>query len=233
MFKKIADYWNTPSDSSKTPISNQPDLHTPFSSQAEMLQALHRENEPGLCNSITNLFVESQITKKPDITTKSNKDVYIEARIEEHKQNILRQEGKDGKHAAFVDTNTDYKVITIPVDNSFSLDVNQILPTQGHTIITFPVESHTVNDPYHQVYLGKLENGNCQSFDASLRGGKRMGNCQDLLSTFTDQMSKCTDTNRPPKLVTVATSSFFSNSKNAGKVEDKKHFNVSQSQNLC
>jgi hypothetical protein len=231
MLKTIVDYFSKPSASSKPSISTQPNLHTPYSSQAEMLQTLQREDEPGLCNPITNLYVESQITGKPDIFSKSNKDVYIDARIEEHHQNILRQEGKDGKHAAFIDTNTDFKVISVPVHDNFSLDVNEILPTQGHTMITFPVENHIENDPYHQVYLGKLKDDSCLSFDASIKGGKRIGDCQDLLNDFADQMSKCNDSNRPPKLVTIATSSFFSNKKIFGQMAEAKP-NVSQSQNL-
>lgn len=212
MLKSLIDYLNKPSHS-KTPVLNQPDMHSGYSSQEEMLRSLHREDEPGLCNALTNLYVESQITNQPDIFTKSNKDVYIDARIEEQHQNVLRKEGKDGKHAAFVDTNTDFEVIAIPVKNNVMLDVNDILPTQGHAIITYPVESHMVHDPYHQVYLGRLEDDNCQSFDASLRGGKKIGGCQELLNNFTDQMSTRTDTNRPPKYVTIATSSFFSNTK--------------------
>jgi hypothetical protein len=227
MFKSLFNYVD--SKFKREPYFNQPNQLSTYSSQEEMLQALGRENEPGLCSPITNLYTESKITNSPDVLSQNNKDVYISSFIKEHHQEQLRQKGKDGKHAAFVDTNTEYKIHSIPTDATLTLDINEILPTPGHTMITYPIESRKGNDPYHQVYLGKIKEDECLSFDPSLRGGERKGNCQELLNNFRDQVSTSKDNNRPPKRVTIATTSFFS-TKESRSVENRSE--ILQSQNL-
>ncbi len=191
-----------------SPTPKQPDFSSTYSSQEEMFSALNRRFEQGLCSPLTNLFAKSQIKDTPDILSKSNKDVYIDAVLHEDHQMRLRQEGKDGKHSAFIDTKIDYAVKTISVDDQLDLDMNQILPEPGHTMITYPVDDTNGKDSYHQVYMRKFINNQCLSFDASRSGGIKRGDCQELLTEFIEHMSTMKDGNRPPKRVIVATSSF-------------------------
>lgn len=189
-----------------------------YSTQGEMLKALGKEEEDGLCNPLTNLFAKNQITgtHETDVLSKTNKAAYLAAVLEENHQDELRRKGADGKHSAFVDTQTPFEVQSIPAGEVPNLKVDAVLPTPGHAIITFPVEDPAGSDAYHQVYLGKISDTDCVSFDAEREGGRKKGNCQELFNDFVKSMSTRQDRNRPPKVVTVATTSFFS-SKTAEK----------------
>jgi len=210
MFKPLWDKFT------KTDSNAEADCNSRYSSQAEMLKSLGRENEPALCNSLTNLFTNYQITgtKKYDIFSKNNGDAYISAVLYEDHQKELRLNGLDGRHSAFVDTQTPYCVHQIPAKEAVNLKVETILPTPGHAMLTYPVDGDNVDD-YHQVYLGRLpkSKSTCVSFDSEIKGGTKQGDCQELLSDFLKQMSVSEDSNRPPKVFYAATSSFFADKK--------------------
>ncbi|BCA95114.1 hypothetical protein TUM19329_14750 [Legionella antarctica] len=183
-----------------------------YSTQGKMLKALGREKEAGLCGPLANLYARNQITgtNETDVLSKKNTEVYAAAVAEEHLQHALRQQGQDGKHSAFVVTKTPHEVQTFAAEAVKDLNVDSVLPTPGHTIITFPVEDPwEKSDTYHQVYLGKLNDKECLIFDAEREGGSKKDNCQALFSEIVNAMSTRPDSSRPRKVATIATTSFF------------------------
>lgn len=208
-------FFNSDSETEKTDLdltySEKSTAQSTYRSQGEMLKVLGREDEDGLCNPLTNLFAKNQITGDPktDILSKSNKEAYVAAVLEENHQDELRNKGADGKHSAFVDTHTPFKVQTIPAEEAVKLKVDTVLPTSGQVIITFPVEDERGSDAYHQVYLRKNEK-ECLSFDAEREGGSKRGDCRELFNDFVKSMSTKQDNNRPRKEVTIASTLFFS-----------------------
>ncbi|WP_347252526.1 hypothetical protein [Legionella sp.] len=213
MFKRFSAWYESLSSQ-----SNEPKPTSSYSSQGEMLKSLGKEEEAGLCNPLTNIYAKQQIAgfdPENNLASENNIEVYLKAVEEEDHQHKLRKEGKDGRHSAFVDTQTPYEVKKFPAEND--IDLEQILPTPGHAIITYPVEGKEGEDDYHQVYLGRKpsEKGpsECIFFDPSKKGGGvEKGNCDTLLKALLNEVSSHSDSKRPPKNVTVATtasSSFF------------------------
>lgn len=151
MFKRFSAWYESLSSQ-----SNEPKPTSSYSSQGEMLKSLGKEEEAGLCNPLTNIYAKQQIAgfdPENNLASENNIEVYLKAVEEEDHQHKLREEGKDGRHSAFVDTQTPYEVKKFPAEND--IDLEQILPTPGHAIITYPVEGKEGEDDYHQVYLGR------------------------------------------------------------------------------
>jgi hypothetical protein len=177
---------------------------TTFSSQKEMQKALSDNQQAGLlCCPLTNLYVQDT----NGLLTKSNLEVFKASLLEEKHQDALREQGLDGKHSAFVDTKTPYVVKKIPVESISEITEQTVLPIPGHSIITYPINGSVGRDPYHQVYLGKLNEGRCVSFDSDRQGSKKSGNCPDLLKEILESVSTKADDSRPPKRVTIASTS--------------------------
>ncbi|ARG98022.1 hypothetical protein [Legionella micdadei] len=225
MFKRLSNWY----ESLVSDPSSEPKPTSQYSSQDEMLRAVGRDDEAGLCNPLTNIYAKKQIAgsnPRENFSSETNVDVYLKAVEEEDHQQKLREEGKDGKHSAFVDTQTPYQVKTFPAGKEIELD--EVLPTQGHAIITYPVEGKDGGDDYHQVYLGRrLPSGEgkseCISFDSSRKGGGvKEGSCNELLKEFLENVSTRPELNRPSKKVTVATTSSTLFHRKDRKIQDEQ-----------
>ncbi|KTD49754.1 hypothetical protein Lrub_0382 [Legionella rubrilucens] len=176
----------------------------PFVSQGDMLHALNKDDENGLCGPLTNMVAEEHLrgAKKTTLFSQSNETVYYKAvEVESHQEDIRKIDRSNGKHSAFIDTETPFQVDQIPAANLNSLTLNDL---GEHNLITFPVEGEAKgSDPYHQIYF-KRQQKDCVKFDAEQRHGEKKGNCQELFDAFKKSVSTGSDPSRPPKQVIVA-----------------------------
>ncbi|MFC7781267.1 hypothetical protein ACFQY6_06240 [Legionella taurinensis] len=181
----------------------------PFVSQGDMLHALNKGEENGLCGPLTNMVAEEHLrgAKKTTLFSQSNETVYYKAvEVEGHQDAIRNIDRSNGKHSAFIDTETPFLVDQIPAAKLKSLTLNDL---GEHNLTTFPVEGEAKgSDPYHQIYFKRQEK-DCVKFDAEERYGEKKGNCQELFDAFKKSVSTQPDPSRPPKNVIVARSAGF------------------------
>ncbi|KTC97646.1 hypothetical protein [Legionella erythra] len=202
----------------KKKINNPGPAQQLFVSQGDMLQALKKDDESGLCGPLTNMVAEEHLqgAEQTTLFSKTNEVVYYQAVDVEHHQDIIRQTDRsNGKHSAFVDTKTPFEVDKIPAKDLDKLT----LPELGeHNLITFPVEGQVKGeDPYHQIYFRRQPQG-CVKFDAEEKYGEKKGDCQVLFDAFKKSVASQPDPSRPPKQIIVARSLNFFPAVNESKV---------------
>jgi hypothetical protein len=201
----------------KKEMNSQPEQQL-FVSQGDMLQALKKDDEEGLCGPLTNIVAKEHLrgAEKTSLFSQTNEDVYYQAVDVEHHQEVIRQKDRgNGKHSAFLDTKTPFVVDKIPAE-----DVDKLtLPELGeHNLITFPVEGIVKGeDPYHQIYFRRQQKG-CVKFDAEEKYGEKKGDCQVLFDAFKKSVAGRPDPSRPPKQIIVARSLNFFQAVNESKV---------------
>lgn len=181
----------------KKPLKSTPPVPAAddkFTNQKDMLDALNRADESGMCSSLSNIVAKNYIKKgSTQLYTHSNWFVYLKASTVEDVQQSL---GEKGQHSAFITTNTPYIVEEIPVERlSSQLKVEEL---GEHNLITFPVAD---TNSYHQIYVNK-QGTQCVKFDPSLNKNTDPVNCLRLFDEFKKSIPKSND---PEKVVIVAT----------------------------
>lgn len=185
-------YFFPNTDSSKDSDSSRETQKPTFTTSREVCDAVNPA-DPGICSPLTNAYTKYQVgTGSHDFLEGDAKKIYAAASKERAHQLDLKEHSNnpfDSLHSGFFDSDLEYQTAVHEAsDLKTAKSIEKATDPGQHSIATFRVDRpDSVKKPeFHQVALGrdKSDPSRCYFFDANIRGGERVGECDHIYSMF-------------------------------------------------
>lgn len=155
-----------------------------FTTQKRILLA--KQEERGLCNPLTNLYLKSRLANEPADFLANDETAYCRAVEEENHQHELRQAGEeDARHSGFLAMGVTHEHIEIDKCALAKDKLEEVYSRDCHSLISYPIAENKA----HMVYFGK-KGHKCYFFDANFIGGKLKGDCSTLIGYMAEKFEE-------------------------------------------